>query len=171
VGGDVGRIERVVARLSRLGRLAAAERLAVDVAALLEELLEQRRAEMQRRGLIVLRELDRSRPFVLADATQLRDALEGLLDEALSLVPDRGDLFVASKHHPTGLRGGPAVRVLVRFQDGAAAAGPVEGVSVAETALDLVLAELLVRAQGGTFHLDTAAGRETVVVIDLPAPA
>jgi len=171
VSGDVARIERVVARLSRLARAGAPETLAVDVAALLEELVEERRAELQRRELIVLKELDRSRPFVRADATQLRDALEGVLDEALALVSDRGDLFVASKHHPAGLRGGPGVRVVVRFSDGAAAAGPVEGLSVAETSLDLVLAELLVRVQGGSFHLDTAAGRETVIVIDLPAIA
>jgi DNA-binding NtrC family response regulator len=171
VSGDVARIERVVAKLSRLARAGAPEKLAVDVVALLEELVEERRPEAQRRGLIVLCELDRSRPFVRADATQLRDALEGLLDEVLALVPDRGDLFIASKHHPSGLRGGPGVRVAVRFSDGAAAAGPVEGVSVAETSLDLVLAELLVRAQGGSFHLDTAAGRETVIVIDLPAVA
>jgi DNA-binding NtrC family response regulator len=169
VSGDVARIERVVARLSRLARAGSPEKLAVDVAALLEELVEERRSEAQRRGLIVLCELDRSRPFVRADAIQLRDALEGILDEALALVPDRGDLFVASKHHPAGLRGGPGVRVVVRFSDGAAATGPVEGLSIAETSLDLVLAELLVRAQGGSFHLDTAAGRETMIVIDLPA--
>lgn len=169
VSGDVARIERVVARLSRLARAGSPERLTVDVAALLEELVEERRSEAQRRGLIVLCELDRSRPFVRADAIQLRDALEGILDEALALVPDRGDLFVASKHHPAGLRGGPGVRVVVRFSDDAAAAGPVEGLSIAETSLDLVLAELLVRAQGGSFHLDSAAGRETVIVIDLPA--
>jgi DNA-binding NtrC family response regulator len=171
VAGDVSRIERVVAKLSRLARPDSAETLAVDLAALLAELVEERRAEAQRRDLVVLCELDRSRPFVRADATQLRDALGGLLDEALALVPDRGDLFIASKHHPSGLRGGPGVRVAFRFSDGAAAAGPVEGVSVAETSLDLVLAELLVRAQGGTFHLDVAAGRETVIVIDLPAVA
>ncbi len=169
VSGDVARIERVVARLSRLARAGSPERLAVDASALLEELVETRRPEAQRRGLIVLCELDRSRPFVRADAVQLRDALEGILDEALALVPDRGDLFVASKHHAAGLRGGPGVRVVVRFSDGAAAAGPVEGLSIAETSLDLVLAELLVRAQGGSFHLDAAAGRETVIVIDLPA--
>jgi DNA-binding NtrC family response regulator len=171
VGGDVARIERVVARLSRLARVGSPEKLAVDAAALVEELVEARRPEIQRRRLIMLTELDRSRSFVLADATQLRDALEAILDEALALVPDGGDLFVASKHHAGMLRGGPAVRVLVRFQDGSAAAGPVEGVSVAENSLDLVLAELLVRAQGGTFHLDSASGRETLLVIDLPAPA
>ena len=170
VGGDVARIERVVARLARLAKLASPEKLAVDVTALLAELVEERRPEMQRRQLVVLTELERGRPFVLADPTQLRDALEGLLDEALVLVPERGDLFIASKHHPAGLRGGSSLRVLVRFQDGAAAAGPVEGLSVAETALDLVLAELLVRGQGGTFHVDSAAGRETLIVIDLPAP-
>jgi signal transduction histidine kinase len=171
VGGDVARIERVVARLARLARVGSPEKLAVDAAALVEELVEARRPEIQRRRLIMLTELDRSRSFVLADATQLRDALEAILDEALALVPDGGDLFVASKHHAAMLRGGPAVRVLVRFQDGSAAAGPVEGVSVAENSLDLVLAELLVRAQGGTFHLDSASGRETLLVIDLPAPA
>jgi DNA-binding NtrC family response regulator len=170
VGGDVARIERVVARLSRLAKDGAPEKLSVDTTALLGELVEERRPEMRRRELVVLTELEHGRPFVLADPTQLRDAMEGLLDEALLLVPERGDLFIASKHHRTGLRGGPALRVVVRFQDGAAAAGPVEGLSVAETSLDLVLAELLVRAQGGSFHLDSAAGRETVIVIDLPAP-
>jgi hypothetical protein len=170
---DVERLEAVVSRLSHLTTAPGPQRLSVDVAALLDELLEVRRENILRRRLLVLKELDRSRPFAHADPTQLRIALECLLDRALHAVPDRGDAYVASKYHPSGLRGAPAVRVLVRFHGAAPLAGkpPVEGLSIADNSLDLIVAEALVRAQGGTFHLDANDAEEAVALIDLPAPA
>jgi hypothetical protein len=120
---------------------------------------------------VVLRELDRDQGVAQADAAQLRFAFEALLGKALELVPERGDIYVASRHHEDGLRGGPAVRVLMRFEspDAIVPAEGVEGISLAETALELVLADAVVRSQGGTMTASTADNRETVILIDLPA--
>ena len=171
VADDVRRIESTVDRLARFAALGAPECKAVDVSALLDELLEAQRDEIQTRRLVVLRELDREQGMAQADAAQLRFAFEALLNKALELVPERGDIYVASRHHEDGLRGGPAVRVLMRFEspDAIVPAAEVEGISLAETALELVLADAVVRSQGGTMTASTAEGHETVILIDLPA--
>jgi signal transduction histidine kinase len=171
VGDDVRRIEHALDRLVRFAALGPPEHKPVDVSALLDELLEQRRDEIQTRRLVVLRELDREQGMALADAAQLRFAFDALLDKALELVPERGDIYVASRHHDDGLRGGPVVRVLMRFEspDEIRPSVEVEGVSLADTALDLVLAEAVIRSQGGTLTASAAENRETVILIDLPA--
>ena len=171
VGDDVRRIEQAVDRLARFSALGAPERKAVDVAALLDDLLEAQRGEIQGRRLVVLRELDRDHPEAIGDAAQLRFAFEALVEKALELVPERGDVYIASRYHPDGLRGGPGLRILLRFQspDELVPSIGVEGISLAETALELVLAEAVVRSQGGSMTASTADSRETVILIDLPA--
>jgi len=173
VGADVRRIENVVARLARLAELETPEPKAVDVASLLETALEAQRATIQRRRLVVLTELDRRAPHALGDAEQLRFAFESLLDKALELVPDRADLYFASKHHADGLDGAPALRILVRFRSPGdlSSAGEVPGVSLGERSLEMTVARSIVRAHGGRMTVSPGDARETVVVIDLPAPA
>jgi hypothetical protein len=69
--------------------------------------------------------------------------------------------------------------VLLRFYDPNAprrAPGPVEPAASADlslraTALEFVLAEQLVAAQGGRLRVDASEADETLVVLDLPAPA
>lgn len=171
VGNDVRRIEDVVTQLQEMSGDQETERKSVDVAAMLEELLDERRDLIRARNLLVLRELDRGQPFVLADPVQLRAALAGLLDRSLELVPERGDVYLASRHHASGLRGSAAVRILLRFHGGSRDRAPmVEGVSQAEASVQFALAEAVVRGQGGTLTLDTSDPAESVVVIDLPAP-
>lgn len=170
VGRDVLRIEDVVERLARLAALDARERTRVDVAALLEELLERRRSTIRERRLLVLKELDAGQPWALADREQLGYAFEALLDQSLELVPERGDVYLASKHHPAGLGGEPSVRVLLRFHGpGGGSTAGLTGTAAADHALDYAIAELLVRAQGGAFAIDTTDAEETVIVLDLPA--
>ena len=111
------------------------------------------------RQLLVLKELDKSRPLALGDEEQLRFAFETMLDKCLGIVPERGDVYVASKHHETGLRGMPSVRVLVRFRG-------TEG----ENALEFFVVEAVAHAQGGTLAVQAGEGDETVLVLDLPAP-
>ncbi len=121
----------------------------------------------------MLTELDRTAPHALGDAEQLRFAFEALLKKALELVPERGDLYFASKHHRDGLQGEPSLRILVRFRspDAQSAAENVPGVSLGETALEITVAQSIVEAHGGTMTVSPGDARETVIVIDLPAPA
>jgi DNA-binding NtrC family response regulator len=171
VGDDVRRSERAVERLARFSAFGAPERKPVDLAALLDELLEEHREEIQARRLVVLRELDRERPTVRGDQAQLRFAFAALLDKALELVPERGDVYLASRHHPAGPAGGASARVLLRFrnpEEGVPTLG-VEGLSLAETALEIVLADAIVRAHAGSLVASAADTRETVILVDLPA--
>ncbi len=179
VGSDVGRIEALMELLGRFAALGPARPEPVDVSGLLEELLEARRPAIQARRLLVLQELDSARPLVRGDAARLRFVFEALLDRALVWVPERADLFVASKYHPAGPAGGPSVRVLLRFYSPSSVRGArvaldaqaEADVSLRDTALEILLAEHLVQAEGGTLRVDTAEGDETVVLLDLPAAA
>jgi signal transduction histidine kinase len=176
VGSDLGRVERVLDRLSGFAALDPDERGPVNVSALIEELLEERRSQIQARRLLVLKEIDSTSPFALCGEAQLRFALECLLDKAFEWVPERTDLFLASRHHAEGLRGGPAVRVLIRFRNpspgGAESADAVgEDLSFRHHSIEIVLPELVIRSQGGTLTVDTADSEEIVILLDLPAPS
>jgi DNA-binding NtrC family response regulator len=169
VRDDEGRVEALVSRLAAVANLAHPERDKVDVAALLEELLEERRQSIRAQRLLVLKELDTSEPHALCDRAQLRFALDTLLGTALEQVPTHGDVYLASRHHPKGPSGGPSVRVLIRFHHpaGGAAARPHTSV---EGSLELMVSEIVLRAQGGSLSVTSTDGEETVLVIDLPAP-
>lgn len=171
---DTERIEAVVSELTRLAALPPPDALPVDSTRLLEELLEERREKIQARKLLVLREFDREQPLVLGDSSQLRFAFEALLDKCIEMTPARGDLYLASKHHEVGLHGLASIRVLVRFH------GPQEqsepgpagaGLTPAEHALQFAVANVIIRAHGGAFAVQTGKSGETVLVLELPAPA
>ena len=174
VSQDVRRIDQAVSRLQRMVDMPGIKSQPVDVAQTLESLLDERRDEIQSRRLLVLKELDYELPHALGDPMQLRDAFAGLLDRALAGVSDRGDVYLASKHHDSGLAGHPSVRVLLRHtvtrtRDPDADATPRATSQDAD--LELVMAETVVRAMGGSLTVDTADGQESVIIIDLPAPA
>jgi hypothetical protein len=63
------------------------------------------------------------------------------------------------------------VRVLLRFRG--PQIGPVGAqhthLEPAANALDVALAEIALRAQGGTLTVDTSDRNETVIVVDLPS--
>jgi DNA-binding NtrC family response regulator len=171
VGQDTHRIEAVIQRLTEFATLEQPEIAAVDISALLEELLYERTDTVRNRQLLVLKELDEQHTAAIGDAEQLRFALESLIDKSLDLAPEGGDVFIASRHHPAGLRGGPAVRVLVRFgnRDSSPSGPHVPGTSAAENALEYAIAAAVIRAQGGTFAIDPGEGSETVLLLDIPA--
>jgi len=168
VDEDVGRIDGAVERLEQLAELASPRTRRVDVSALLEELLDQRHEEIRQRRLLVLKELDTARPHATGDPDQLRFAFDALLRRALRQVPERGDLYLASRHHPGDPAEPPTVRVLLRYHGGAEDEG--RSVPHSESSLDQVIAELVISAQGGRLNLARTEGEETVIVVDLPAP-
>jgi DNA-binding NtrC family response regulator len=173
VGNDVRRIDGLLERLATfadLPRAGAQDR--VDVAGLLEQQLDALRPEIEARRLLVLKELDRSQAPAAGDRGALAFAFEALLTRALAWVPERGDLYLASKSIAQGLRGGPTVRVVLRFHrpgERRLSGGPGAPPSDRELALDVVLAELAIRAQRGTLRIDATDAEETVIAVDLPA--
>ena len=164
---DVQRIHGLLARLEQLASLAAPRREKVDVSGMIETLLEQRREAFRSRHHLVLKELDSSRPMALADPAQLRLAFEALFDKALAIVPERGDLYIASRRHEGGGAKAPSVRVLLRFHD--PSAGGSDALGPLRHSIELLVAELIVRAQGGRFTLGASEAEERVLVVDLPA--
>ena len=169
VNEGVQRIDGVVDALDRFAALGPPDRKPVDVSALLEAALDARRQRIRDRHLLVLKELDTSRPMALCDPEQLRFAFEVMIDRALEMLPDRGDLYLASRRHATGLRGGPVVRVLLRLQVPGRAVAPGQGLSPAENSLGFAIAEAVARAQGGSIAIDSGDPAETLVLMDLPA--
>ncbi len=164
---DIGRIHGLLARLEQLASLDAPRRDKVDVSEMIEGLLEDRREAFRRRHHLVLKELDSSHPAAIADAAQLRLAFEALFDKAIAIVPDRGDLYIALRRHETGSNGA-AVRVLLRFCDPSAAGADTLG--PLQNSIEFLIAELIVRAQGGRLTLGASEAEERVLVVDLPAP-
>jgi len=174
VGADVRRIEGALERLARFAELpatSAGER--VDIAALLEEQLEALRGEIEARRLLVLKELDRNQAPALGSRAAFAFAFEALLARALAWVPERGDLYLASKSIASGLRGEPTVRVVLRFhrpgERRSPGAAPGDVPAERELALDIVLAEQAVRSQRGSLRIDATDAEETVIAVDLPA--
>lgn len=170
VGADVSRLADVVERLSHFGALPAPIREPVDVAQLLQELLEAEREVIRERELLVLEELDRDQPLAIGDGEQLRFALAALVQRTLRLVPPRGDLFLASRYHPGEAQETPALRILLRFGHTSADPGrpePLGGLLATDNSLEIAIADWVVRAQGGTFTYETSPDGETLIVIDL----
>ena len=165
VGADLSRIEELIERFELLALAGEGQREPVDLTELLESLLSELREDIARRRLLVLKELDRSQPIGLAHPLQLRFALDALLRRLLAGVEHGGDLYLASSHNPDGLRGAPAVRILVRH-----APARSEGGQGVDAQLELAVVAAVVRSAGGSFAVHRSQGGQTVVVIDLPAP-
>lgn len=167
VEADTRRIEAVVETLARLGSLPAPVHEPVDVSALLAQLLELQAARIQERRLVVLEELDRERPWAVGDAEQLRFAFRLLLEDTLAWLPEHGDLYVATRHQP-GENGG-RLRILLRSRG--AGAAPDYGLRLSENALSVAAVEAVVRSHRGSLAVEPGEPGETLVLIELPAPA
>jgi hypothetical protein len=174
VGKDVAHISNVLTRLSSIAERQPHETEPVDVSALIEELLLERRERIARGRLLVLRELERDAPLALADAQGLQVALAGLLDRALESLPERGDLFVATRRIERGPDGKPRLRILLRHHN------PIESgqndavlaeLDPTANILEYVLAETVVEASGGSLTIDATDARESLILVDLPTPS
>lgn len=166
VGADTARIEAALDTLNRLasGPSQPAAREAIDLSALGAGLLAERRAQIQERGLVVLEELDRESAWVDGDREQLRGALVALFDAVFELLPERGDLYVATQGPAEGDR---VVRALVRFAAGDA--GDTTGLSRVEQSLGIATAELLIEELGGHLVLDLSEAPTALLLFELPA--
>jgi len=164
---DLASLERHLDRLARFGELDLGERKAVNVASLLESLLQEHQAEIKRRRLLVMSELGTDAPWALGSEPALSFAFSALLDATFARIGDRQDLYIACRR-PTATPGGPAVlRILMRFHGAALSVLP--GSDGEPAALELVLAEAVFAALGGRLSHESLESGEQVARIDLPA--
>jgi len=166
LGADVRNLDGIGKRLGALGRPGQRECEPFDATALIESLLDELRGELLRRNLVVLKELDRRHPEAIANAADLRLALQGLLENLVLRSREDGDLYVASHHNPVGLRGAPAMRILVRHIPGE----PSHSGLSPQLELELAMCQQVTETAGGCFTLSDGPGEELVIVLDLPAP-
>lgn len=174
VGRDVAHIDEVISRLASAAEREKLETSPVDVSELIEKLLDERREQIGQGRLLVLRELERDAPIAWADAHALEIALAGLLDRALASLPERGDLFVATRRIERAADGDPRLRVLLRHHNpelGASDGSGLEELGSAANVLEYVLAETIVETHGGTLTIDSTDAQETLILVDLRTPA
>jgi DNA-binding NtrC family response regulator len=158
VGEDTRRIEGVLEALAQLGGMGEPAREAIDVSALVASLLERHRAQIRDRGLVVLEELDRTRPLARGDAHQLRFAFDRLFDAALAWVPPRGDFYVATRSRD-------AARLVIELR----MRGSGDGLGFGDQSLAAAIARAVVTAHGGSFVVAAAPSGDTRIEIELPA--
>lgn len=173
VGRDVAHISSVLTRLSSIAEREKFEAEPVDVSALIEDLLEERRERIARGRLLVLRELERDAPLAWADSRGLQIALAGLLDRALEALPERGDLFVATRHLERGADGKSKLRILLRHHSPSAGSASDSGLvefDPRSNVLEYVLAETVIASCGGTLTIDATDAQETLILVDLQTP-
>jgi signal transduction histidine kinase len=174
-----GHVDRVVAAARRFLDAARPEpsRVPVDLNALLEDLLVLTSPEVQRKGITVIRRLDRGLAPVHADQTQMQELFLNLITNALEAVEDGGSLTVSTQvsrenGHVPGVRvvvsnTGPnmAPEVLERaFEPFFTTKTPQGG-----TGLGLAICRRIARDHGGSIRLERSSGQETSAVLELPA--
>ena len=175
VGRDVAHINSVVTRLQNVAENEGAMPAALDVSEILESLLEDRSERFAAGRLLVLRELERDAPLAWAEENGLQVALAGLLDRALETLPERGDLFVATKYIEEASDGEPRLRILLRYHNpelATASTRPSELEELRPSAneLEFVLAETVAAAHGGSLVIDSSDAQETLILMDLRTP-
>jgi signal transduction histidine kinase len=163
--GDLQRAEQLLERLETFSRLGPPKREPVDLAALVAGELERRQETMRGRELVVLRELELDVPPARADSEQLRFAVGALLDCALRLTPEGGDLYVGSLHRPAEGDVPEGHRLLIRFHS----PEDVLDSPDSEPPLEVVLARALIERMDGAFAIDASGSQDNVVLIELPA--
>jgi hypothetical protein len=103
---------------------------------------------------------------VLADAEQLRFALDVLLERALRMVPIGGDLYLGSFFREEAAAGARH-RLLLRFHSPEEVLVAPDDAPGAAPVLEVVFARSLVERMGGAFAVDASGLAENVVVIEL----
>ncbi len=174
-----GHVDRVVAGARRFLDAARPEpeRLSVDVNALLMDLQILISSEVQRKGIAVVHRFAEKPPPVLANPAQMQELFLNLITNSLEAM-EKGGTLTLSTEAARENGGMPMVRVTVSDtgpgMDAIVLAHAFEPFFTTRTAsggtgLGLAICRRLVRDHGGSIHLESAPGRGTQAVVELPA--
>jgi len=169
---EVGRLERVVTGVLRLGRPRPLERGLVSLHAVANDAMDTIRTEAEASGVRLVHELAADRDTVLGDPDQLRGALLNLLLNSVEAMPHGGELTLT-----TAVRG-PTVELVVRDSGPGIPAHvrpnlfrPFFTTKAEGTGLGLAVAMRAAEEHGGSLELLEGEDRDAVFRLLLPLVA
>ena len=166
---EVDRLNKVVQDFLEFARPGETDRGAVDLNALLQELLQFTR-QPARSGGVTVAFAPGAIPPVQADREQLRQAFLNLILNALQAMPAGGELTIATTAGEKGVQ--------VRFRDTGCgiAAGDLERIfnpffttRSEGTGLGLAIVHRIIQGHGGRIDVSSEPGIGTVFTLGLPA--
>jgi two-component system, NtrC family, sensor kinase len=166
IAGEVDRLTEVTDQYLRLARLPLPALQPEDVNQLLARVLDFSGQELERAGVRVERDLDRSQPRALADEGQLRQVFLNLLRNSREAMPQGGTLRVGSR------AAGDSVEVTIT-DSGAGIPPEVQGrlfepffsTKSGGTGLGLALARQILEAHGGSIICTSTAAEGTTFLL------
>jgi signal transduction histidine kinase len=179
LAGETARLQRLVERLLDFGRMEAGHdemrREPLDVAALVQEVVDEMQATAVERGGRI--EMEQAAPLVRVDgdAQSLRLAVRNLVENAIKYSPetpavvvrlavDAGRASIAVSDAGLGIDRDEQAAIFGKFVRGrAAAAGRVRG-----TGVGLAAVKHVVDAHGGEITLESESGRGSTFTVWLP---
>jgi DNA-binding NtrC family response regulator len=167
--GDLRRIEEVLERAQRFCTFGRPEPKTLDLPGLLSGTLQRRLSIIRERRLVMLEELDREAPPAEVDEEQLRFALDAILDRALHMVPQGGDLYLGSRHLEATDEQPARHRILIRFHSPEDVLVPPDEAAAGGVPLEILLARSLVERLGGSLAVDVSGPQDNLVLIEIPA--
>jgi two-component system phosphate regulon sensor histidine kinase PhoR len=178
----------LVAEMDRLGRLtghlnfavldqpapALAEKVAVDVCALLSRVVMLYEPEAERLGICVSSEVPASVPPIQADPDALTEVFTNLVDNAIKFTPSGGrvsvsagmtqhDVWIRVSDTGMGLTPEEQKQLFKRFYRGDPGRSRPHGVG-----LGLAITQELVQAHGGSIRVSSAPDQGTTFTVEIP---
>jgi hypothetical protein len=166
---DLAQLEETVNRLERFASLKQVRPQAFDLANVVGMELERRGDKIRARSVVLLRELATEAPPVTLQEDRIRFAVGMLLDRALRMVPNGGELYVGTFYHPAIEGRAAQHRLLIRFHSPEEVLiGPEDGPGPSQP-LEVVLSRALIEGVGGGFAVDASGAQDNLILIDLPS--
>lgn len=166
---DAAHLEASLQRLEQFAHLGPPRRELFDLAHAVQVELDLRSARMRQASLVVLRELDLHAPSLEGDEEQLGFVLGALLDRALRMVPEGGDLYVATLFQEADFAHPARHRILIRFHSPEEVLVAPDDAPGPAQPLEVVMARVVLGRMGGTFAVDVSGPQDNVILIELPA--
>lgn len=168
VEGEIRRLERLLTEFLELARPRAAQREPVDLARVVEEVLDLEHEATARSKVKVTRRLEAG-GWVLGDVEKLKQVVLNLVVNALDAMPEGGEI--------TAIMGGDGDRVVVTLLDTgkgidprilAEVFDPFFTTKPAGTGLGLAIVRKIIESHGGRVSLVTRPGGGTSAELSLP---
>ena len=170
--GEADRLDRWARELLEFSRADGGETEAVDINALVEDVLRNHASDLARAHVALDHRAASAHLIVSANPAPLAQVLGNLVMNAIEAMPDGGTLTVA-----TGLDQPNGKGVLVRVRDtGPGLSSEIQGrlfrpfatTKPNGTGLGLALSRRLVQRYAGTLTLDSKPGRGVIATVRLP---